>query len=70
MIVSLGYIGFMVVFLAAPVYRLFAHRMGLSALTRGDALFGLTGAVVLSTMVAVVPMGMGLRKVGDWVSSR
>jgi hypothetical protein len=58
------------VFLAAPVYRLFAYRMGLSALTSGDALFGLTGAAVLSFLVAVVPMGLGLRKVGDWSGSR
>ena len=70
MILSLGYIGFMVVFLAAPVYRLFAFRMGLSALTSGDALFGLMGAGLLSILVAVVPMGMALRKVGDWSGSR
>jgi len=70
MILSLGYIGFMVVFLAAPVYRLFAYRMGLSALTSGDALFGLLGAGGLSFLVAVVPMGVGLRKVGDWSGSR
>ncbi len=70
MILSLAYIGFMVVFLAAPVYRLFAYRMGLSALTSGDALFGLAGAAVLSFLVAVVTMGLGLRKVGDWSGSR
>ena len=69
MILSLGYIGFMVVFLAAPVYRLFAYRMGLKALTSGDAMFGLVGAGLLSLLVAVVPMGMGLRKVGDWAKS-
>jgi hypothetical protein len=70
MILSLGYVGFMVVLLAAPVYRLFAFRMGLSALTSGDALFGLMGAGLLSTLVAVVPMGMAFRKVGDWAGSR
>jgi len=70
MILSLGYIGFMVVFLAAPVYRLFGIRMGLSALTSGDALFGLLGAGLLSFLVAVVPLGIGLRKVGDWSGSR
>ena len=70
MILSLGYIGFMVVFLAAPVYRLFAHRMGLSALTSGDALFGLLGAGLLSILVATVPLGIGLKKVGDWAGSR
>jgi len=70
MILSLGYVGFMVVLLASPVYRLFAFRMGLSALTRGDALFGLMGAGLLSTLVAVVPMGMAFRKVGDWAGSR
>ncbi|MGD8353395.1 MAG: hypothetical protein PVJ01_04440 [Pseudomonadota bacterium] len=69
MIISLGYIGFMVVFLAAPVYRLFAHRMGLRALTSGDALFGLLGAGVLTVVVAFVPVIMGLRKVGDWARS-
>lgn len=70
MILSLGYVGFMVVFLAAPVYRLFAYRMGLKALTSGDALFGLVGAGLLSLLVAVMPMGMALRKVGDWMGSR
>jgi ABC-2 type transport system permease protein len=70
MILSLGYIGFMVVLLAAPVYRLFAYRMGLSALTSGDALFGLIAAGLLSILVGVVPMGIGLRKVGDWASTR
>ncbi|MDF1526513.1 MAG: hypothetical protein P1S59_09645 [bacterium] len=70
MILSLGYIGFMVVFLAAPVYRLFAGRMGLSALTSGDAIFGLIGAGVLSLLVGVIPLGAGLRKVGDWSGSR
>ena len=70
MILSLGYIGFMVVFLAAPVYRLFSHRVGLTALTSGDALFGLMGAGLISFLVAVVPMGMGLRKVGDWSGLR
>ena len=70
MILSLGYIGFMVVFLAAPVYRLFAHRMGLSALTSGDALFGLLGAGLLSLLVATVPLGIGLKKVGDWAGLR
>jgi len=70
MILSLGYIGFMVVLLAAPVYQLFAYRMGLSALTSGDALFGLIAAGLLSFLIGVVPMGIGLRKVGDWASSR
>ncbi|MCJ7499825.1 hypothetical protein MUP29_06175 [bacterium] len=70
MILSLGYIGFMVVFLAAPVYRLFASRMGLSALTSGDAIFGLIGAGVISLLVGVIPLGAGLRKVGDWSGSR
>jgi ABC-2 type transport system permease protein len=70
MILSLGYIGFMVVFLAAPVYRLFATRMGIFALKNGDALFGLTGAGVLSFLVAVLPVMAGLRKVSDWSSFR
>ena len=70
MILSLGYIGFMVVFLAAPVYRLFAVRMGLLALRNGDALFGLIGAGVLSFLVAVLPVMGGLRKVSDWSSFR
>ena len=70
MILSLGYIGFMVVLLAAPVYRLFASRMGLSALTSGDAIFGLIGAGVLSVLVGVIPLGVGLRRVGDWSGSR
>lgn len=70
MIISLGYIGFMVVFLAAPVYRLFARRMELSVLTSGDALFGLFGAGLLSLMLAVIPMGIGLRRVGGWGSGR
>jgi len=69
MILSLGYIGFMVVFLAAPVYRLFTHRMGISALTSGDALFGLAGAGLLSFIVGAVPMALALRKVGDWTGS-
>ena len=66
MILSLAYIGFMVVLLAAPVYRFFARRMGLGALTRGDSLFGLIGAVTLSLLVALVPLLLGLRKVGEW----
>jgi ABC-2 type transport system permease protein len=70
MILSLGYIGFMVVFLAAPVYRLFAHRMGLKILTSGDAVFGLIGAGLLSLLVAAMPMGMALRKVGNWVGTK
>ncbi len=70
MILSLGYIGFMVVFLAAPVYRLFASRMGLSALTSGDAIFGLIGAGVLSLLVGAIPLGAGLRRVGDWSGFR
>lgn len=70
MILSLGYIGFMVVFLAAPVYRLFAYRMGLKILTSGDAVFGLIGAVLLSLFVAVMPIGMALRKVGAWEGTR
>jgi hypothetical protein len=60
----------MVVFLAAPVYRLFATRMSIFALKNGDALFGLTGAGVLSFLVAVLPVMAGLRKVSDWSSFR
>lgn len=70
MILSLCYIGFMIVLLAAPVYRLFAYRMGLSALTHGDALFGIIGAGILSIMAGSIPIGMGLRKVGDWQGLR
>ncbi len=70
MILSLGYIGLMVVFLAAPVYRFFAHRMGLGALMRGDALLGLAGAVVLSLLFGGFPVLAGLRKVGDWKGKR
>ena len=66
MIISLFYIGLMVILLAAPVYRIFATRLGLSALTRGDALFGLAGAAALSAVVGIVPVGWGLRKVGEW----
>jgi ABC-2 type transport system permease protein len=66
MILSLGYVGLMVVFLASPVYRFFAHRMGLAALTKGDALFGLAGAGVLSVLFGVIPVLAGLRKVGEW----
>jgi len=69
MILSLGYIGFMVVFLAAPVYRLFAFRMGFSVLTSGDALFGLLGAGLLSVLVAFVPMALALRRVPYWSGS-
>lgn len=70
MIISLVYIGFMVVFLAAPVYRFFASPMGLTALTRGDAVFGFTGAFLLSAAVAMIPMGFGLRKIGVWSQVR
>lgn len=70
MILSLGYVGLMVVFLAAPVYRFFAYRMGLAALTRGDALFGLIGAGILSLLFGMIPILAGLNKVGDWTSSR
>ncbi len=66
MILSLIYVGFMVIFLASPVYRFFASPMGLSALTRGDSLLGLLGAGLLSATVAVVPVGLGLGKVGRW----
>jgi len=69
MILSLGYIGLMVVFLAAPVYRFFAYSMGFSALTKGDALFGLVGSAILSVFFGVIPVLMGLRRVGDWSSS-
>lgn len=68
MILSLIYVGFMIVFMAAPVYRFFAAPMGLAALTRGDSLFGLMGAGLLSVLAAVVPVGVGLRKVGHWES--
>jgi ABC-2 type transport system permease protein len=70
MILSLGYIGLIVVFLAAPVYRFFAYRMGLTAMTHGDALFGLVGAGALSLLFGVVPILAGLNKVGVWTSSR
>ncbi|UCF29930.1 MAG: hypothetical protein JSV26_07500 [bacterium] len=66
MILSLTYVGFMVIFLAAPVYRFFAEPMGMSALTRGDSIAGLTGAAVLSVVTAIVPVGMGLNRVGHW----
>ncbi|TNF45819.1 hypothetical protein EP232_05350 [bacterium] len=66
MIISLAYIGFMVIFMAAPVYRFFASPMGLTALTKGDAVFGLAGALLVSVTVAIVPVGVGLRKVGGW----
>ncbi len=69
MIISLAYIGFMIVFMAAPVYRFFASPMGLTALTRGDAVFGLAGAFLLSVAVAVIPVGVGLRKMGGWSGS-
>jgi ABC-2 type transport system permease protein len=68
MIISLAYIAGMVVSLASPVYRLFAQRLGLAALTRGDALLGIFIAGVLTFVVATVPMGWGLRRVGDWAS--
>lgn len=64
MILSLGYVGLMVVFLAAPVYRFFAHRMGFSGLARGDALLGLAGACVLSLAFGGIPVLAGLRKLG------
>ncbi|UCG38793.1 MAG: hypothetical protein JSV00_00730 [bacterium] len=70
MIISLAYIGLMVILLAAPVYRLFAYRMGLAALTKGDAVFGLAGAGALSLAVAVLPLAAGLRRVGEWSSLR
>ncbi|MEE8547412.1 MAG: hypothetical protein V3S63_04835 [bacterium] len=66
MIISLAYIGFLVVFMAAPVYRFFAAPMGLTALTRGDSIFGILGAGLLSFMVAAIPMGWGLSRVGKW----
>jgi ABC-2 type transport system permease protein len=70
MIISLAYIGFMIVFMAAPVYRFFASPMGLTALTKGDAVFGLAGALLLSAAVAVIPVGFGLRRVGQWGEGR
>jgi ABC-2 type transport system permease protein len=70
MIISLAYIGAMVIFLAAPVYRFFAYRMGIAALTRTDSLMSLAGAAVMSLLVAGIPMAAGLRKVGDWSSTR
>lgn len=66
MIISLAYIGFLVVFMAAPVYRFFAAPMGLVALSRGDSIFGLLSAALLSFLVGVVPMGLGLSRVGRW----
>ena len=66
MIISLAYIGFMIVFMAAPVYRFFASPMGLTALRRGDAVFGLAAAILLSLAVAVIPVGIGLKKIGRW----
>jgi ABC-2 type transport system permease protein len=70
MIISLAYIAGMVIFLAAPVYRFFAYRMGLAALTRTDSLMSLGGAAVMSLLVAGIPLAMGLRRVGHWSSSR
>ncbi len=70
MIISLAYIVGMVVFLAAPVYRFFAYRMGIGALTRTDSLLSLAGAGIMSLLVAGIPLAAGLRKVGDWSSSR
>jgi len=67
MILSLGYIGLMVVFLAAPVYRFFSHRLGLAGLARGDALLGLTGAGILTLAFGVLPVLAGLRKLGSGV---
>ena len=52
--------------LAAPVYRLFAAPMGLSALTRGDALFGILGAGLISIAMAVVTVKVALKRVGRW----
>lgn len=66
MILSLGYVGLMVVFLASPVYRFFAHRMGIASLMKGEALFGLVGAGILSVLFGLIPVLAGLRKVGDW----
>jgi len=70
MILSLGYIGLMVVFLAGPMYRFFAYRMGLGSLVRGDALFGLIGAGILSVLFGMMPVLAGLGKVGNWTSKR
>ena len=70
MIISLAYIVGMVVFLAAPVYRFFAYRMGIAALTHTDSLLSLAGAGIMSLLVAGIPLAAGLRKVGDWSSSR
>jgi len=66
MIISLAYIGFLVVLMAAPVYRFFAAPMGLMALTRGDSIFGILSAGLLSFLVAAIPMGWGLSRVGRW----
>lgn len=66
MILSLGYVGLMVVFLASPVYRFFVHRMGIAAMIKGDALFGLVGAGILSILFGMIPILAGLKKVGDW----
>jgi ABC-2 type transport system permease protein len=70
MIISLGYIVGMVVFLAAPVYRFFAYRMGSATLTSTDSLLSLAGAGIMSMLVAGIPLAAGLRKVGDWTSQR
>jgi len=70
MIISLAYIGGMVVSLASPVYRLFATPLGMKALTRSDAMFGLLMAVCLSILVGLVPIGWGLKRVGEWSSIR
>jgi ABC-2 type transport system permease protein len=70
MILSLGYVGLMVVFLASPVYGFFAHRMGMAALIRGDALFGLAGAGILSLLFGMIPILAGLKKVGDWSGAK
>jgi len=65
MILSLGYIGLMVVFLAAPVYRFFAHRFGISGLAGGSSLLGLAGGGLLSLLFGVVPVMGGLRRLGN-----
>ncbi len=63
MIISLVYVGSIVVFLAAPVYRFFAAPMGMTALTGADSAFGIAGAVIVSVLVAALPMVWGVGRI-------
>lgn len=66
MIVSLVYVGSIVVLMAAPVYRFFAAPMGIGSLTRADSVFGIAGAAVISAFVAILSVVWGLSRVGRW----